>query len=40
MTSVSEDFVKDRLSLQYRDSINQNPTSWNYNKVDPEGTWV
>lgn len=40
MRSVSGNFMKERLNLQYRDSINQNPTSWNYSKVDPEGTWV
>lgn len=32
MRSVSRDFVKERLNLQYTDSVNQNPTSWNYSK--------
>lgn len=40
MRSVSGDFVKERLSLEYTDSVNQNPTSWNYGKVNQEGTWV
>lgn len=40
MRSVSGDFVKERLNLEYTDSVNQNPTSWNYGKVNQEGTWV